>query len=87
MSDKITLRPEVQCFAELMERKLRENYHKGGWEDDTCGELFARMIEEGDELHSALAAIRIDSSKVASEAADVANFCLMIVDNCGGLKP
>jgi hypothetical protein len=24
---------------------------------------------------------------VVMEAADVANFCMMIADNCGGLKP
>jgi NTP pyrophosphatase (non-canonical NTP hydrolase) len=83
---QIVLRPEVRRFAELMELKLRENDHKGGWGDDTCGALFARMIEEGDELHEALAQIRPIPEKVASEAADVANFCLMIADNAGGLR-
>ena len=86
MRTPITLRPEVQRFAEMMESKLRENDHKGGWEDDTCGSLFARMIEEGDELHEALAQIRQIPEKVAGEAADVANFCLMIADNSGGLR-
>ena len=44
------LRPEVQWFAEQMERKLRANDHKGGWQDDTELALLIRLLEETSEV-------------------------------------
>lgn len=46
MSDEIKLsdvRPEVAAFAIAMERKLRKNDHKGGWQDDAPEALLARL--------------------------------------------
>ena len=37
------MRPEVKRFAELMEAKLKENDFKGGWRDDSHGELFRKL--------------------------------------------
>ena len=89
------LRPEVQRFAELMERVLRENDHKGGWEDESEDYLIERLEGEAHELRRALC-LRCqtclarnmddpDSSEVLHEAADVANFAMMIACNEGGL--
>jgi len=81
------IRPEVLAFAHLMETKLRENDHKGGWQNDGVSTLLRRLREETDEV---LAAIRdtsskLDPSRVGREAADVANFAMMIADNVGAL--
>lgn len=95
MSDekKITLaecRPEVQRFALLMEQKLRENDHKGGWQRDRWRDLSRRLDEEHGELRAVAAGCSADASaerrgEVAREAADVANFAMMIADVLGGL--
>lgn len=91
-------RPEVRAFADLMEAQLRANDHKPGWKDDTDLDLFERLGEESAEL---LAALHRNAKRlmwgddwvmedtvlrVGREAADVANFALMIADVCGALK-
>lgn len=92
MADEtLTLRPEVQRFAAAMERELRANDHKGGWRNDAPGRLLRRLWQEADELARALDAHKTDpsaetSARVASEAADVGNFAMMIADVCGGLR-
>jgi uncharacterized coiled-coil protein SlyX len=75
----IKLRPEVRKFAELMELKLRDNDHKRGWDCESYSYLFARLREEVEELTTAFGGGTDD--EVAEEAADVANYCLMIADN------
>lgn len=44
------IRTSVMRFAAIMEVKLRENDHKGGWTDEPWSYLFGRMIEESGEL-------------------------------------
>jgi NTP pyrophosphatase (non-canonical NTP hydrolase) len=88
------VRPEVLAFAQAMEVELRENDGKGGWEDCGTEWLLHRMTEERRELteavkrrHAALGATskRETAAAVLSEAADVANFAMMIADVCGAL--
>lgn len=81
----IGLRPEVQRFAALMERVLRENDHKGGWEEMSLSALLARLQEEVNELVIAAYPPRADKPEISCEAADVANFAMFIADNFGGL--
>ncbi|GIQ61511.1 hypothetical protein PACILC2_00790 [Paenibacillus cisolokensis] len=79
-----SLRSEVQWFAEQMEENLRENDHKGGWENESIYWLFSRLKEESTELLRAVDLVRDlhdDPKKIISEAADVANFAMMIADN------
>lgn len=96
MSDEI--RPQVMAFARLMEAKLRENDHKGGWWHDGTDALLKRLLEETRELAaltetsgawcSAPPSAALDAVKraeVGREAADVANFAMMIADVCGAL--
>ena len=76
----LNLRPEVQMFANEMERKLRQNdCVKEGWSGTSRMFLLLRMEEELIEFKSCLTA---DSSyqQVIGEAADVANFLMMICD-------
>jgi NTP pyrophosphatase (non-canonical NTP hydrolase) len=82
------LRPEVQWFAQAMEKELRENDHKGGWSATSFTELIQRLHEESgelaravDEFLRALVEQRMqDGTHVLAEAADVANFAMMIAD-------
>ena len=94
------LRPEVLAFAELMEKKLRENDHKGGWENCEPEWLLKRLREEVRELTDAVdeqlaynmsGARSIEDAppvfmSIGDEAADVANFALMVADIFGKLK-
>lgn len=90
--------PVVEAFAKEMEEKLQANIHKGGregWEDDDPDALCDRLVEEVKELTEALrlrrslplgASSPAMTSRITQEAADVANFAMMIADVCGGLN-
>ena len=82
------LRPEVERFAWAMEMKLRKNDHKGHWSGCTNAYLLRRLVGETEELR--LAMLGPDGQKsltvaeaeyIIREAADVANFAMMIADN------
>lgn len=83
----IDVRPAVRAFAVDMEARLRANDHKGGWDTEEQEDLYKRILEESKELKTAIAdAVRggnRDEHKAAviKEAADVANFAMMIADN------
>jgi NTP pyrophosphatase (non-canonical NTP hydrolase) len=64
-----------------MEQKLRENSHKAHWRDCSREWLMSRLLDEVEELRAA-----VTSEDVAREAADVANFAMMIADNEFGLS-
>jgi len=96
VSDTLDVREVVARFALLMEQKLRENDHKGGWDGDYPDALMERLRQEADELDRVLRRgdnpitspagwSDSDCAEVAREAADVANFAMMIADVCGGL--
>jgi hypothetical protein len=70
------LRPEVAAFAEAMELQLRKNGWKGHWRYCTGTYLFNRIRGEVNELSRASTA-----EERLKEAADVANFAMMIADN------
>lgn len=96
------MRQDVTTFAEIMDRKLSANAHKGHWGGCRPEWLLARLLEEAGELAACLlkrddalrmlqiserGALNPDYAKtIAREAADVANFALMIADLCGGLS-
>jgi hypothetical protein len=52
--DPSRIRPEVLAFAALMETKLRENDHKGGWKQDEPIALVKRVEQETNELRRAV---------------------------------
>jgi hypothetical protein len=94
-----TPRVEVSWFAEQMELKLRENDHKGGWLGIGMEYAQRRMRQEMVELEQAItefswrnddgttksdAQIAEARNRIVREAADVANFAMMIAD---GWKP
>lgn len=85
--------PYVLAFAKRMEAKLAKNRHKGdrdGWIKYNPRDLLARLDEETTELDAALFAVARKDNIVArereqiiNEAADVANFAMMIADIYG----
>ncbi len=85
--------PYVLAFAELMEAKLEANRHKGnreGWMKASPNALLERLREELVELIWALRGTTLEPgpdalAAVAHEAADVANFAMMIADRIGAL--
>jgi len=94
----IELRPEVQAFAESMERKLRKNEHKGGWKNEKPAALFIRAAEEFKEADEAVSLFLFDGrnglsvdatgslERMMDELVDVSNFLMMVADVCGGLE-
>jgi NTP pyrophosphatase (non-canonical NTP hydrolase) len=84
----IAPRPTLNWFAKQMEIKLRENDHLCGWKDCTIEWLLSRLGEEVAELEDAMGCcsrcgvkrIAFDAQEVIQEAADVANFAMMIAD-------
>jgi hypothetical protein len=92
----VTPREEVLWFAERMERKLKANDHKGHWDNCEMGYLSRRLHQEAKELSRALRKLADEIEKAAvyapivelatienviDEAADCANFSMMIADN------
>lgn len=73
------MRLQVQWFAEQMEAKLKENDHKGGWEDCSIDYFLERLEEEVKELYYATETPN-NAENIIREATDVANFALMIAD-------
>jgi len=71
-------RNEVVIFADAMEAKLKENDHKQHWSSMPMQYLIGRLAEEQEELREAVE--RGNHKEVLREAADVANFAMMIAD-------
>lgn len=71
------VRPQVWAFAVMMEKELRANDHKGGWSEMTADALLDRLEEEVAELFDAVSG---NTTGIGSEAADVANFAMMVAD-------
>lgn len=72
------MRSSVIWFAEEMEKKLIANDYKGGWDKCKMRDLLVRLREETDEL--ALSLFGEVKPEIITEAADVANFAMMIAD-------
>ena len=80
---------DIRLFADEMEKKLKANDHKLGWLGEDVEWLFIRLKEEVKELGYILkksGAMECnypncrDIPNIISEAADVANFAMMIAD-------
>jgi NTP pyrophosphatase (non-canonical NTP hydrolase) len=77
----------VERFAELMERKLSENWPKGdrpGWLAEDATTLLNRLEEEVDEMFLAVWR-HAPAEEIVRECADVANCALFIAEKYGGL--
>lgn len=79
-------RSEVIAMAVAMEERLRANDHKPGWKNDYPMWMVNRCRDELRELDDAVTAMRFQgwskarAESVRREAADVANFAMMVMD-------
>ena len=74
-------RPEVKWFSWLMDNQLWKNRDKGiSWKEDSLEDLLYRLREETEELAQEIKNGG-DSDRICEEAADIANFCMMISNN------
>lgn len=72
------IKTPVIWFAGRMTNKLLQNMHKGPWDECSYAYLLTRLEQELDELRQA---VRSGSGgEIINEAADVANFAMMIAD-------
>lgn len=81
MSEQTEVREPVKWFAQQMELQLSANDHKGGWNKCEYDYLINRLEEEIEELRALEGIPDISTAQVIREAADVANFAMMIADN------
>lgn len=78
---------ELADFSMVMAEKLREKQYKEHWSYYSLEWLMSRLLEETAELLRAIKGIDpidgklTDSQNVQREAADIANFAMMIADN------
>ena len=86
----------VDAFAVLMKAKLAKNAHKGdrdGWRCDTPNALLRRLREEVQELAHLVDVPFVNddgtdpdfAAEVGGEAADIANFAMVIADVAGAI--
>lgn len=73
------IREPLRWFAEQMEARLRENDYKEGWLGEDDAWLLERLEGEAIELGEAMER-GYQHDAVIHEAADVANFAMMIAD-------
>lgn len=93
------VRESVNWFSKEMEAKLALNDHKGGWASCDVRWLLNRLEDEFYELENViltreserhlrsagegLSIVDTDNESIIKEAADVANFAMMIADKFG----
>ena len=73
------MRKELKWFAEIQERKLKQNDYKHHWSNLSDDQLFHKLMMEMAELFEAISTW--DSFEVIDECVDVANFAMMIASN------
>lgn len=78
IADLVEVRVEVLDFAQDMEERLKANDHKNGNLDMSFNALLQRMNEEVDKLAIELNSDTRRVKRIVKEAANVANFALMI---------
>ena len=80
------VRPIVLKFASEMERVLKENDSKGGWQDCDINFLRSRLVEEMGEYFawcsrgSPSALNSGETKQMKKELIDIANFAMMLWD-------
>lgn len=79
------VRPEIKLFAEVMEKQLQKNEHKGGWKDCESSFLKQELFKNSRELSITEIHFPYDKQTILRRAANIANFAMMIADVCGAL--
>jgi NTP pyrophosphatase (non-canonical NTP hydrolase) len=84
------VREPLAWFAWQMAQQLDVNDHKDGWGGMSASRLLVRLKQETKELERAIMGTtpmseRRQWERIVEEAADVANFAMMIADNARSL--
>lgn len=79
-------RKTIKRFALTMESKMQENSYKNGWTSMGLKELIFQLQGEAFELHKAIHRRTSTPDEIAREAADVANYAMMIATNAGAYR-
>ena len=70
------IRKEIKWFAECMEKVLRKNDDKGGWEQEGTEYLIDQMKDNFIQLE------RLPTNRIIIKCCvDIANYAMMIADN------
>lgn len=69
----------ISDFNKDMMEKLVKNQHKAHWNTMSKSQILRRIMDETEELAEAI--ILGDKKEIIRECADIANFCLFMVDN------
>jgi len=69
------IRKEIEWFAEKMEKVLRKNDDKGGWEDEAPEYLINQVKVNLSQLE------RLPTNRIIKCCVDIANYAMMIADN------
>lgn len=67
---------DIRRFVDAMVYKLRIHANKGRWEDCNVSDMLPRLKDEAGELEQAI--IEGNTMEILAEAADVANFAMII---------
>jgi len=72
-------RPEVKHMADMMEKRLKKNQHRGGWKEQDFDYLVAQIHQNLNDAYWS----RHNGTWHAfnSACADIANFAMMLMDN------
>ena len=73
-----SIRDTIKWFSDVMKDRMMANLDKGGWRQCADSYLLARLRDEVHELDAALQCGEFEA--IAHEAADVANFAMMLAD-------
>lgn len=71
-------RPDIKRIFDAMIFKLHRNRHKGRWEDIDLEKAISKLVGECVELEEAIK--NGNTSEIVMEAADVANWALIITN-------
>ena len=71
----------LRAFQYWMNKNLIANEHKGHWRNESNHYLIRRLREEVEELATLVSNTPYPSEQICEEAADVANFAMMLSDN------
>lgn len=74
----VTYEREIKQLVDAMRYKLKKNAHKGRWENLTLDQAIKLLKDEVAELEEA--ASRSSDIEIILEAADVANFALIVAN-------
>jgi hypothetical protein len=76
-------RKAVMEFAHDMEKQLRVNDHKCGWDSASYEFLSERILANSYSLYSEFSKEVKDKKEIAIRSANIANYAMMIADNEG----